>query len=137
MKHIKFAALLLFAAAQMVYAQINADTVKPETDSTLNDSVVKAEMPRLSDLLSKERLGKNAPEDMESGLIFYPPLESFPLLSDNKLPEGDYSGFAASFTKLMQQGYKEHTKYDLRKMSDYLGISKKLAAIILALISAL
>lgn len=55
--------------------------------------------------------------------------------SFDSLTTEDYSEFCQSFSKGLQALYKNHTKYDLGEISRYLGISKKIAAIILAILS--
>jgi len=63
-----------------------------------------------------------------------PKLNSFDKIqiSSDKL-----ASFKNSWTRLMELEYKESTKYDLGKVGKYLGISKKVFAIVLAILSLL
>lgn len=140
MKCFKISLFINFILAFTCYPQDNS-SISPVADSiNTQNSIIKDEFN------FKNFFRDNSKKQMSNDVLFGLKLFN-KTINDSKLVTqyakfnlGDYSEdeqefFKESFQQLMEIAKKDHYKYDLGEVGKYLGISRNILAIILAIIS--
>ena len=146
MNIIRFSVIIVFFISVNVYAQTDTipnssaqltDSLKTQTDHKINSDSTGV------NLLQQNKPGKKNIPDLESeNELHYLLKYAFPdayyeLKWKSKDTTNEFSYFDFTLKIMLEKGYKDYMKYDLGIITKYMRVSRKTAAIILAILSLL
>lgn len=141
--------IFLLIAVQQYYAQLNAYPDSLKVNSSIHEFTNEVGNFHLSNLSQPKILNGNSINELRLLLpklswrynefisLKIPPIQHFNSLQNPQDSIYQFAQFKASLNKLLEIEYRKVMKYDLGEIGIYLGLSKKIIAIILGIFSLL